>query len=73
MAPPPTEFWALMLNYIHCGEGKAARKLVDEYWNPTIRGKTEFLKEFDAELRLGRFWKLIEAMTPRANRWTVER
>ena len=33
--------WALMLDYIHCGEGRAARQLVEDLWDPTIRGKAE--------------------------------
>ena len=69
---PPTELWSLMLDYIHCGEGRAARQLVEECWDPTIRGKAEFLKEFDAKLRRGRFWMLVEAMTPKAKRWTTD-
>ena len=70
--PAPTELWGLMLDYIHCGEGRRARELVDELWPPTVWGKREFLKEFDATLRKGRFWKRIEEMTPEKKRWRLK-
>jgi len=54
----PESLWSTMLELLYTGHPDLAWQFFEMAWPPDISGKDEFLSEFHASLKKGRYWPL---------------